>query len=372
MLLLPILAVAPFPALNTVPMSPRTPAMITPGMKPPMIRAQLAGDRNDEEYAKQHLSNVISQARAPPPLPASQARVTLPLVYISATLCCSLLLVGCGLAGGTAAALDNACFPAVSNLCTTAPAPITAAIGLLGAATTRCTEMWRTGKLGDGARADVGVDAASVVGRDQLSQTTLVGTLPIQLGALLFANDASVGERASATVSESASAQTKALLGLAGAIASCTWAQGVIQQALSHQLGWIDSSLSTPTPIVAPALAALGAAGIATLADSAVAQVLRPAAARDVAATEEALRIAMERCEMRFALDGASSDVAARRAAAFRRLAAEWTERQAELRWRDEAASAARCVAAAAAYAASGGSIFAPIVTSLGGQQLER
>lgn len=34
---------------------------------------------DDQQYAQQHLRSVLSQARVPPPLPAAQGRVTLPL-----------------------------------------------------------------------------------------------------------------------------------------------------------------------------------------------------------------------------------------------------------------------------------------------------
>ena len=39
----------------------------------------LGNQYTDQQYAQQHLRSVLSQARVPPPLPAAQGRVTLPL-----------------------------------------------------------------------------------------------------------------------------------------------------------------------------------------------------------------------------------------------------------------------------------------------------
>ena len=97
-------------------------------------------------------------------------------------------------------------------------------------------------------------------------------------------------------------------------------------------------------------MAALGAAALATLADGAVAQSLRPTLAREALEVDAALQIAIERCEARFALDGVTGEVASRRATAFRQCPAEWMDGRAELQWRDDLAAAIRCVTAAAAY----------------------
>eukprot|EP00325_Prymnesiales_sp_UTEX-LB-985_P031209 CAMPEP_0174741142 /NCGR_PEP_ID=MMETSP1094-20130205/75475_1 /TAXON_ID=156173 /ORGANISM="Chrysochromulina brevifilum, Strain UTEX LB 985" /LENGTH=329 /DNA_ID=CAMNT_0015944969 /DNA_START=170 /DNA_END=1159 /DNA_ORIENTATION=+ len=147
---------------------------------------------------------------------------------------------------------------------------------------------------------------------------------------------------------------------LTGAICSCTWSQGVLQQAITLRLGWLDSSLPAGTLI-----AALGAAGLTILADGAVAAHMRPAAAAEAAETCEALSIAIERCSHRFSLE-MPQELAARRAEAFRMVAAAWQREEAQRTTRDEAASACRCLIAAATYAASGGSIYAPVVASMG------
>lgn len=293
--------------------------------------------------------------------------------YVCATLVCSLLLVACGLAGGVAAALDNTCFPAATLSCDAAQGPLAAVVGLSGATMTRASEAWRTsGGVSQELDEAAGGIASGGCDRDQLSQAVLAGTLPIQFAALLFANDATVGERAATMVTEDGSAVVRTLLLLVGATASCTWSQGVVQQALCLRLEWLsgafDVGAAGTSGLIAPALSAMGAAAVATLADGAIAQTLRPAVAREASEVSAALQIAIERCEQRFALDGATAEVASRRAVAFRQCAAEWMEKREERQWRDDAAAAIRCGVAAAAYAATG-NIFAPIATSLGGMR---
>ena len=72
--------------------------------------------------------------------------------------------------------------------------------------------------------------------------------------------------------------------------------------------------------------------------------------------------VARERSPRTFALD-ATAEVAAARAAAFDVLAAEWEGTQAQARDRETTSSALRALVAAAAYAASGGSILAPFLS---------
>lgn len=302
--------------------------------------------QEDDAYATRQLAATIAQARAPPPLGATLARVSLPTIYISATMVCSLLFVGCGSAGGVAAALDNLCWPAATDICASS-VPLAIPYGLAGAAAVRASEAWRAGGSSS---------SGSCSGRDLLSHATLCGTLPIAVGAKLFANDDTVGERAVGALKESASSTTRALLGLAGAFSACTWTHGVVQQALTARLLWLDSA--------GVVIAGLGAAGLATIGDGLVAAWLLPNAASE-AATREALSVALERCPQRFALE-APEEVASRRVEAFRRAVAAWEAQQAESAWRDDAAAAFRCVVCAAAYAASGGSIVAPLLASLG------
>jgi hypothetical protein len=261
----------------------------------------------------------------------------------------SLLFVGCGLSGGAAASLDNVCFPAADARCASAGA-LGVGHGLVGAIAIGGAELWRS---------DTRVDTPD--SHSQLSHATLVGTLPIQLAsrAAMQGADDRVDARAIEIV-HTQSEEVQALLLLCGVMASCSWAQGVVQQALSLRLAWLNDGASLPLGTL---LAVCGAAGLSTLVSGQITAC--STAAAEAAASREALRLAVERSPKLFALE-MPQELANRRAEAFREVADAHETHAQQAKRKDEAAAAFRCVVAASVYATSGGSIFAPVTASLG------
>ena len=306
----------------------------------------------------------------------ARKHVAIPPLY-AAFATASTLFAGCGAAGSTATLLGNVCLTAPQQ-CMAADAPTALACGLAGAGAVRATESWRR-------KSAVLAEVNASHDRSLLSQTILVGTLPLQLASSVFAGDDGVSERAVVQLdasSDTASART-GLLQLVGAAASCAWAQGVVQGALTSRLTSLavlnaarlypeDPSATWWWPAVAassavaPVVAAAIAAALAATLDGAIARRLQPTARAEARARADTVASAMQRSELLFALDGLPASVAAQRTAEFQRAAREWQAAQCEYAWRCDAAALARALAVAAVYTVSGGSIFAPVVASLG------
>ena len=293
----------------------------------------------------------------------------LPPIYVQGTIVASVLAVGCGLAGGAAGLVDNQCFPAAGASCSTAPPLIGVCYGLAGAAVVGATERWRR-PAGDPSEY-------LVADRDPLVQCVLVGTLPLPWISRALAADDTVAERAVDVVT-SGSPPSVALLRLVGAAGSCTWLQGVLQQALATRFtdvallvamralplssdgsAWWWPVVSAGTALAPIAAAALAAAA-AVASEGVVARQLcadRPTVDAALAAVD----LAVQRCELRFELD-APPEVAQRRAEAFRQYVDDWHEQRGALSRRGDAAAALRAVVAASAYAASGEIIIVTIL----------
>ena len=248
----------------------------------------------DAAFAQRHLKSVLAEARAS--MPANRERVEPPLPYL-VFQCAATLLALVQLAGGTATALDCACWPAAGAAACRADAVRGVGCGLLGAAVLRGTEAWRM----DANTDDTPYDREPVA-----AHSVLVASSPVALVASIVTGDATVGERAIGVALDAPSPLAGALLHAAGTAASCAWVQGVVQQGASQGLTQLAVSTAVRTlpaepdatwwwPVVAsgtalaPLIAALLAAGLATLTDGAVARSLRPTAAAEARAAESAV-----------------------------------------------------------------------------------
>ena len=343
----------------------------------PQSICMTAAAPDDVAFAHRHLASVLADASAS--LPANRERVSLPLPYVIFQALATLLAV-VQLAGGTAATLDCACWPAVDASCS-ADATRGVGLGLLGGALVRGAEAWRTAGDDDDGGGDG--ELSDAVEREYcLTNSVLTATTPLALLSRVVTGDAAVGERAVQRVL--ASPQGAAALHVAGTTAASAWSHGVLQQATA--LALTDAALRTAMvampaepdatwwwPLVAsgtaiaPVAAAVLAAAATAAADRAVAPLLRPAVTAEAHAREEAVAVATERSLRRFALQ-APPEVAERRHRAFVAAAGAWLVARRRRDAREGAASAARALVAASVYAASGGSQLAPVIAGvLGG-----
>ena len=100
-------------------------------------------------------------------------------------------------------------------------------------------------------------------------------------------------------------------------------------------------------------------------AEVAAARLLQPVASAQADATSAALKAARPRARVLFAIDSPPTE-AARRLSAFEAMVDGWERRRVDVTRTDREASLARAVVAAAAFAASGGCLLAPVIASLG------
>lgn len=337
-----------------------------------------AADDDDIAYAKRHLQAVLSAASLSSG--GNVDRVLLPPAIITLFPAVTLF-AAVVVAGDAAAQLDCVCWPAVDPSCAADPMKGVGA-GLLGAGAAYASEAWRTsGQL---------PDETSLYDTDPcLAHAVLVGTWPLALFASTMAEDATVGERSVEAVLENESPLPGALLHLAGTTAACAWAHGVLQQSLDLVLTnlaienamrympadpegvWWWPLIAAGTAL-APITATFLTALITAAADTTVWRALQPSAAAAGLARAEAVRVARENAPALFRLD-APAEVAVGRASAFDAAAERWEKRTRERDARFAVASAARSLAAAAAYAASGHSQLAPLLCGmLGGSSTAR
>jgi len=238
----------------------------------------------------------------------------------------------------------------------------------------------------------------------------LVGTAPLSAVSAAVLGDDGVGERAASLLLQpkpgtvtlgsrnertnmGSREQSIRSLALAtgGALASCAWAQGVVQTTLcaklnvaAHKLAIVaiptmctsggsgmDIDFAASCPIVAagvfvpPLVAMASTTLIVAVFESVTTTLLQPQAAARAEAASAALDAALRRTRSLFSLE-ASADVASRRVAAFEVEVAQWQAARAEAVTKDRVASVGRAAVGAAVFAASGGCLLAPVVASMG------
>jgi len=240
-----------------------------------------------------------------------------------------------------------------------------ALVGVPGALLVSKLERWRSA-------ACVEADNSA-----QLLQAAVqLGMLPV---SCLFPG---FGARALPMVEVTPFISAAALVG--GAVSSSAWMYGVIQvgygsclrdAALLLQDVATESPASVSTPMVAlchfasemaPVSAVMVAAAAATTAECLCASLLQPTAMRRRAGAEDAAIASMRRrAPAVWALE-APADVASRRVALLDAAVSRRSRRQTDARKRQQYATFGRAAVAAAAFAASGGSLIAPVATSLG------
>ena len=233
-----------------------------------------------------------------------------------------------------------------------------------------------------------------------LTNPVLIGTAPLALLSALLLNDHSIGERAVAILSSTAGPESAvrsfdgaprglpsstSVVAAGGALVSSIWAQGLAQSAVCawfHEAttrvaiaGMVDAEVAMAPLICAlvgmrtalePAAVILLTTALVTVVESAVTRSLQPVATATERETAAALAQARQRARSLFVLDITPVEEAERAACAFDEHIYKWERRRQELTRRDQTASAARALVAAAAFAASGGCLLAPVVAGLG------
>lgn len=259
--------------------------------------------------------------------------------------------------------------------------------GVPGAFSMAAVELWRCGD-----DCAVPEDDADCPRCSALVSPLLIGTAPVAAVSRVLLNEAGVGERVVRVVQQSSDGARQAstvALAAGGALASCAWAQGVVQTYLqtwlrqaaaaaatacfdaaqaSSSAEAISNSAATLLTVraaLAPAAAVLVTATLVVAFETATASVLQPEAVARARATEEALEAAREKAGLFFALE-APPEEARRRAVAFEAEAKRWKLAREEAARRDTVASALRATVAASVFAASGGCLLAPVVAGLG------
>ena len=125
-------------------------------------------------------------------------------------------------------------------------------------------------------------------------------------------------------------------------------------------------ALSHFVSAAAPLAAATVAVAVAALSEGALCRALQPMATRRQAEAEaEAVASLCRRAPTLWALE-APPDAVRRRVAALRSEASRWAEERSEAERRSRIARVGRAAVATAAFGASGGSLVAPVLASLG------
>ena len=339
---------------------------------PDISMCAVSSDDEVHAFARRYLHSVVAAAKSS--LPTSVARVTLPLPILIFQ-CFATLFAAIVMAGDTAATIDCVCWPAMDASCAANDLE-GAALGLLGAAATGVTESWRS--------------RDEEVQHPPVTNSILIGVLPLSATSSALANDHGVGERAAHLVLESPSNLPSAFLHLLGTTAACAWAHGVLQQGTSMALTqaaltnavrnlpadpeatWWWPAVASGSAL-APVVAAVVTVALTVAVDAAVSGSLRPMAKAEALACEEAVLVARERSRQRFALEGFTPGEAAIRDDAFQSLAGEWQQRVKAHDARDATASVLRASIGATVYAVSGNSQWAPLIAGwLGGSAAHR
>mmetsp|Transcript_120712 Transcript_120712/g.341360 ORF Transcript_120712/g.341360 Transcript_120712/m.341360 type:complete len:404 (+) Transcript_120712:80-1291(+) len=306
---------------------------------------------DEQRYAQQYFTKVLRDAAASLPEATLSLDIRLWLVlfacvstYVSTTLSAIILAVSLG----GAIAMD--------------PWPLGVVYGLLGGALLRRVELWRRecgGERPEWFEESIWKQTCASKHDELLEKGVLLGMTPISLTGWLALRDMSIGEKSVSIVTEQCTDFQKALLQITGSLASCSLVHGLLQQVFLAQFA---SSVSIS---LAPVLALLAAAAFEFTIYLSVCEIFLPKANLEAQACQEAVSVERKRCARLFALMGASREVAGLRAEAFEMLAMQWEEEQQECRRRREITNFVRVFTAAAVYAASGGSILAPVLTNV-------
>ena len=221
--------------------------------------------------------------------------------------------------------------------------------GVPGAALVKELESWRCK-----------VSAAEI--SPTVSNTVVLGLLP--LAAII---ERLRGERALPVVREAPFLTAATLVG--GAAASSAVVNGLLQSSYAAILRELFDAGAAPfcglAAAATPAAAAMTTAAALAMADGAVDRALRPLARAREDAEAAAVADLRRRAPRLYQL-GMPPDAARRMSRALEEEAGAWEWRRAEERRRADVARVLRAAVVSTVYAASGGSLMAPVLASLG------
>jgi len=220
--------------------------------------------------------------------------------------------------------------------------------GVPGAALVKELESWRCK-----------VSAAEI--SPTVSNTVVLGLLPLSIIERLR------GERALPVVREAPFLTAATLVG--GAAASSAVVNGLLQSSYAAILRELFDAGAAPfcglAAAATPAAAAMTTAAALAMADGAVDRALRPLARAREDAEAAAVADLRRRAPRLYQL-GMPPDAARRMSRALEEEAGAWEWRRAEERRRADVARVLRAAVVSTVYAASGGSLMAPVLASLG------
>ena len=220
--------------------------------------------------------------------------------------------------------------------------------GVPGAALVKELESWRCK-----------VSAAEI--SPTVSNTVVLGLLPLSIIERLR------GERALPVVREAPFLTAATLVG--GAAASSAVVNGLLQSSYAAILRELFDAGAAPfcglAAAATPAAAAMTMAAALAMADGAVDRALRPLARAREDAEAAAVADLRRRAPRLYQL-GMPPDAARRMSRALEEEAGAWEWRRAEERRRADVARVLRAAVVSTVYAASGGSLMAPVLASLG------
>eukprot|EP00746_Dinoflagellata_sp_MGD_P034922 gnl/MRDRNA2_/MRDRNA2_183554_c0_seq1.p1 gnl/MRDRNA2_/MRDRNA2_183554_c0~~gnl/MRDRNA2_/MRDRNA2_183554_c0_seq1.p1 ORF type:complete len:412 (+),score=60.89 gnl/MRDRNA2_/MRDRNA2_183554_c0_seq1:75-1310(+) len=324
----------------------------------------------EQLFAQQYLRKTIRESQASLPKPsdeiASGEKIEPQLVIFT----CAFTYAQTIIASGILASLrGGVCWPSIRGQC---EASMTLGIvyGLLGGVILRRVEIWRRAcnderdKLSE---KSVWKQACNSDNDELLEKGVLLGVTGLSITARVLLQDSSLGEKSVSIVNQQCTDLEKALLQITGSIASCALVHGALQQVLLAQF----SSMASSSPMVASGTA-LAPAAVASLTAAfefaaylLVCQILLPMANYEAQARRQGVLAKRKRCLQLFALMGVPREVARLRAEAFEKVAEEWDEQERECNRRREITNFVRVLMAATVYAASSGSILAPVLTNI-------
>ena len=170
------------------------------------------------------------------------------------------------------------------------------------------------------------------------------------------------------------------MLAAGGALASCAWAQGIVQggvctafRELSMRMAMAGGGDFPAFPVffaraaLEPAVVVLLTAAAVAAVDAGASRALQPMSRPKTEAAAEALESARRRSSSLFSLELGEPTLAADASAEFGQQVETWNDARRRLARKDLTASFGRAAVAASVFAASGGCLVAPVVASLGG-----
>jgi len=337
---------------------------------------------DEEVRAQQYLSQLLRESRRSLPRTIESVELTPWFVMVFCTITYANAALVSIILGQL---LPEVCFPITPVQCD-ASTPLGIAYGLLGGTILRQVEMWRR-TCSEPSDEDLGEMTGRQARNDELLEKgVLLGVAPVSIFARILQQDPAIGETSVSIVSEECTDSQKAILQIMGSLSSCLLVQGLVERALLTDfsslagLSAISSMPSDPSEYarvmqlmtlvasgtaLAPVAAVLATASFEFLAYLLVCQVLLPMANYEAQACQEAVSIKRKRYAQLLAFQGVSREVASLRAEAFDKVAMDWEEQQQECTKRREITNFVRVLTAATVYAASGGSILAPVLTNI-------